>query len=122
MKAKPMQNSMGVVQRTRPRHMVAIQDMNCTPEGRAMSRPTAAKKAEARVTEGTAKMTMKAMASIDHTKMGMRFTVIPGPRILKAVTMKLTAPTVVEMPTNITPRPQKSRFTPGENWRLVRGT
>ena len=57
---------------------------------------------------------MKAMDSIDHTKMGMRFTVIPGHRILKAVTMKFTAPAVVEMPTKATPRPQKSRFMPGE--------
>ena len=57
---------------------------------------------------------MKAIDSIDHTKMGIRFTVMPGLRILKAVTMKFTAPAVVEMPTKVTPRPQKSTFTQGE--------
>ena len=75
----------------------------------------------ATVTAGTAKMTMKAIDRIDHTNIGMRLTVIPGARSLKVVTMKLTAPTVVEMPTNTIPRPQKSRLTPPEYVRPVRG-
>ena len=66
------------------------------------------------VTAGTAKMTMKENTSIDHTNIGMRLNVMPGARILKMVTMKLTAPTVVEMPTKTMPRPQKSMLMPGE--------
>ena len=57
--------------------------------------------------------TMNENTSIDHTKIGMRLSVMPGARILKIVTMKLTAPTVVEMPTKTTPRPQKSMLMPG---------
>jgi hypothetical protein len=44
----------------------------------------------------------------------MRLIDMPGARILNTVTMKLTAPTVVEMPTKATPRPQKSRLSAGE--------
>ena len=57
---------------------------------------------------------MNAIPSSDHTKTGRRLSVMPGARSLNVVTMKFTAPTVEEMPTKITPRPQKSRFTPGE--------
>ena len=70
--------------------------------------------AAATVTAGTAKITMNENTSIDHTKIGMRLSVMPGARSLKIVTMKLTAPTVVEMPTKITPRPQKSMLMPSE--------
>ena len=63
---------------------------------------------------GTANRTMKAMASIDHTKSGSRFTLIPGARYLKVVTMKLMAPVVDEMPTNSTASAQKSRPRPFE--------
>ena len=66
------------------------------------------------MTDGTAKITMKENTSIDHTKIGMRFRVMPGARSLKMLTMKFTAPTVVEMPTKITPRPQKSMLMPLE--------
>ena len=76
----------------------------------------------ATVTAGTAKMTMNENTSIDHTKIGMRFNVIPGARSLKIVTMKLMAPTVVEMPTNTTPSPQKSVLMPGEYCFPVSGT
>jgi hypothetical protein len=64
---------------------------------------------------------MNEKTSIDHTNTGMRFRLIPGARILNVVTMKFTAPTVVEMPTNTTPKPQKSRLIPGENALLVSG-
>ena len=57
---------------------------------------------------------MNENTSIDHTKIGMRLSVMPGVRSLKIVTMKLIAPTVVEMPTNTTPSPQKSMLIPGE--------
>ena len=73
------------------------------PKRRSSSRRPAAN-----VTAGTANSTMEAIERIDHTKMGTRLIVIPGARILKAVTMKLTAPTVVEMPTKTTASPQKS--------------
>ena len=58
-------------------------------------------------------MTMNENTSIDHTNIGMWFSVMPGARSLKIVTMKLIAPTVVEMPTKITAMPQKSTFSPG---------
>ena len=57
---------------------------------------------------------MRPMARIDHTKIGMRLIDMPGARILNVVTMKLIAPAVVEMPTNTTPRPQKSRLIDDE--------
>ena len=66
------------------------------------------------MTAGKANKIMNAITSRDQTKTGMRLSVMPGARSLNVVTMKLTAPTVDEMPTNSTPRPQKSRFTPGE--------
>ena len=40
---------------------------------------------------------------------------------MNVVTMKFTAPTVVEIPTNTTPRPQKSMLMPGENALPVSG-
>ena len=43
----------------------------------------------ATVTAGTAKIIMNAMARTAQTNRGMRFTVIPGARSLKIVTMKL---------------------------------
>ncbi len=64
---------------------------------------------------------MNENTSIAQTKIGSRFNVIPGARIFATVTTKLTAPTVVEIPTNTTASPQKSRFTPGENVRSVSG-
>ena len=51
----------------------------------------------------------------------MRFRVMPGARSLKIVTMKLIAPTVVDMPTNTTPSPQKSMLSPGEKSLPVNG-
>ncbi len=74
------------------------------------------------VIAGTANRIMNPMAMYDHTRIGMRLTVIPGARILNEVTRKFTAPTVVEMPTKITPRPQKSRLMPGEKALSVSGT
>ena len=71
---------------------------------------------------GTANRIMNAIDSTDHTNSGMRLSVMPGARYLKIVTTKLMAPTVVEMPTNITPRPQKSTLRPGEYAFDVSGT
>src|SRR5687768_16395032 len=78
--------------------------------------------AAARVTAGTANSTISAIERIDQAKMGMRLIVIPGARILKMVTMKLTAPTVVDSPVKITPRAQKSMFRPAEKASDVSGT
>ena len=71
----------------------------CRRGGRARAAPAAI------VTAGTAKITMNENTSIDHTKIGMRLNVIPGARNLKMVTMKFTAPTVVEMPTKMIAEP-----------------
>ena len=65
---------------------------------------------------------MNAMPTKDQTKIGSWFTAIPGARILNTVTMKFTAPTVVEMPTKITPSPQKSMLSPGLYALSVSGT
>ena len=73
------------------------------------NRRSSSSSAAASVTAGTANSTMNEKTSIDHTK--QRHAVqrsCPGARHLKVVTMKFTAPTVVEMPTKMTPRPQKS--------------
>src|SRR4051794_17302837 len=85
------------------------------------NRRSSSRRPVAKVTAGTANITMNAIDRIDHTKIGTRFTVIPGARILKAVTMKFTAPTVVEMPMNTTADAQKSMLMPGENALAVRG-
>ena len=71
---------------------------------------------------GTAKSTISENTSIDHTKIGIRLKVIPGARNLKIVTMKLIAPTVVEMPTKTIASPQKSMLRPGEYVLSVSGT
>src|SRR3954451_20943272 len=68
-----------------------------------------------RVTAGNANTIMNAMPRIAHTNVGMRLSDIPGARILNVVTMKFTAPAVDDTPTKITPSPQKSRLSPGEN-------
>ena len=57
----------------------------------------------------------------DHTSTGIREIDIPGARHLNVVTKKLTAPTVVEMPTNTTPTAQKSMPFPGEYTESVSG-
>src|SRR5437867_8658330 len=85
------------------------------------NRSTASRTA-ASVTAGTAKTTIAAKTSIDHTKMGIRFNDMPGARSLKIVTIKLIAPTVVDSPTKMMPRPQKSMLTPGEYVLDVSGT
>src|SRR5436190_23793998 len=46
---------------------------------------------------GSAKITENDVATIAQQKSGSRLSDIPGARNLKIVTMKLTAPTVVEM-------------------------
>src|SRR5437588_371862 len=51
----------------------------------------------------------------------MRESVSPGARHLNVVTRKLTAPTVVEIPTNTTPIAQKSIPLPGEYSESVSG-
>jgi hypothetical protein len=47
---------------------------------------------------------MNEVATIAQTKMGTRLSDMPGARSLSAVTMKLIAPAVVEMPRNNSPR------------------
>src|SRR3954447_6006126 len=90
---------------------------NCVPKMRSSS-----SRLPASVTAGTANTTMNENTSIDHTNTGSRFSVMPGARILNVVTMKLIAPTVVEMPTNTMPSPQKSMLMPGLNVLSVSGT
>ena len=64
---------------------------------------------------------MNENTNIAHTNTGIRLSVMPGARSLKIVTMKLIAPTVVEMPTKITAKPQKSMLMPSEYGFDVRG-
>ncbi len=47
---------------------------------------------------GRAKTTMKEVTTTAQTNTGIRASVIPGARSLSAVTMKFTAPAVVETP------------------------
>jgi hypothetical protein len=65
---------------------------------------------------------MSAMARIDHTNSGMRCSAMPGARSFCAVTRKLIAPAVVEMPMNTTPMPQKSTARSWLNCGPVSGT
>jgi len=46
---------------------------------------------------------------------------MPGARTLKMLTMKLSAPAVVDMPSRMMPSSQKSMFGPGEAGREVNG-
>ena len=57
----------------------------------------------ATVNDGRANTTAKLVARIAHTYSGIRAMDMPGARTLKIVTMKLTEPTVVEMPRKISP-------------------
>ena len=55
-----------------------------------------------------------------QTNIGMRMSVMPGPRMLTMVTKKLTAAASDAMPRIWRPTTQKSTFIPGENCRVVR--
>ena len=58
----------------------------------------------ARLTAGTTTRFATLAVSVPHTSMGMRLIDMPGARVLNAVTTKLAAPTVVEMPRNTMPK------------------
>ena len=47
---------------------------------------------------GSDKSNRKAVTRIDHTKSGIRCSVIPGARMLKIVVMKLIAPMIDDAP------------------------
>lgn len=47
---------------------------------------------------GNERSNKKAVIKTDHTKSGVRFAVMPGARIFKIVTIKLTAPRIEEIP------------------------
>ena len=53
------------------------------------------------ITEGMAKITMNAVTTIDQTNNGTRFKVIPGARILNAVTMISIAAINPEISVNV---------------------
>ena len=55
------------------------------------------------VSDGSANTTEIEVASSDHAYNGMRARVIPGALSFRMVTMKLKAPTVVEMPRKASP-------------------
>jgi hypothetical protein len=88
----------------------------CAPNRRSRnSRPLA------RFSAGSAKSTMKAVATMAHTKIGTRLSDMPGARSFSAVTMKLIAVDVVETPSSKRPRAYTSMCSPGEFARLVSG-
>ena len=57
----------------------------------------------AAVTGGIANSVRNAITSIIHTNTGMRISVMPGARMLRMVTMKLTAVATEPMPSMIEP-------------------
>ena len=69
----------------------------------------------AAVTIGIANSVRNATTVIIQTKTGMRNSVIPGARMLRTVTMKLTAEVTEPMPSMISPMVQKSGPWPGRN-------
>ena len=69
----------------------------------------------AAVTIGRAKTVRNATTSIIQTKTGIRIIVIPGARMFRIVTMKLTAAVIEPIPRSIRPIAQKSGPRPGRN-------
>ena len=67
----------------------------------------------AAVTGGIANSVRNATTSIIHTNTGMRIIVMPGARMLRIVTRKLTAVATEPMPSMINPTHQKSVPRPG---------
>ena len=68
----------------------------------------------AAVSGGIANSVRNATTSIIHTNTGIRIIVMPGARMLSAVTMKLTAVATEPMPSMIKPTAQKSAPRPGQ--------
>ena len=64
------------------------------------------------VRTGVAMRTRTEVTSIVQTMIGIRNIVIPGARILKIVTRKLTAPRIELVPMRMTPMIQRSSPTP----------
>ena len=69
----------------------------------------------AAVTDGMANSVKNATTSIIHTNTGSRIIVMPGARMLRIVTRKLTAVATEPMPSMISPTAQKSGPRPGRN-------
>src|SRR3954463_16007832 len=65
-------------------------------------------------TAGIANTTMNATTSCDQTNTGMRFSDMPGARILNVVTMMFTATHSAEISVNVTTCAQTSTRWPGE--------
>ena len=61
------------------------------------------RKTRSAVNDGSAKISEKETARMAKTKSGMRLNDMPGERSLKMVTMKFSAPAVVEMLLKIKP-------------------
>src|SRR5437868_3747910 len=97
-----MTNSIGVLKRTRPSHMVAIQQKIWTPLGMAI------------MTAGIAKHTMKLVTSKDQTNSGIFCSDIPGARCFRIVQMVLTAIASEESSVNVIICAQKSTRFPEE--------
>ena len=66
-------------------------------------------------TAGIAKMTMKAITSIAHTKMGIRLSDMPGARSLNTVTTISTATASADTSVNVIICAQTSTRLPGLN-------
>src|SRR2546421_7467351 len=62
---------------------------------------------------GIAKSSRKAVIRVIHVNNGIRLIVIPGARILRIVTTKLSEPAIEEIPRRSIPSSQKSSFKPG---------
>ena len=73
----------------------------------------------AAVSGGIANSVRNAITSIIHTNTGIRIIVMPGARMLSAVTMKLTAVATEPMPSMIRPTAQKSAPRPGQEARAT---
>ena len=58
---------------------------------------------KARLTDGTASKLPPDAVSVPHTSTGTRSIDMPGARMRTSVAMKLTEPTVVEMPSRTMP-------------------
>src|SRR5437016_2408472 len=80
----------------------------CAPRGRSSNSMTLAA-----VRLGIAKSSRKAVIRVIHVNNGIRLIVIPGARILRIVTTKLSEPAIEEIPRRSIPSSQKSSFKAG---------
>src|SRR3989304_7918638 len=86
---------------------------NCVPKLRSVNSITSAP-----VKTGVDTRIINEVVSIDQPNSGMRVIVMPGVRMFKIVTMKLTAPSNDDGPINIRPRIHIS--VPGEDRKSTR--